>query len=254
MFQNLCLRSSASILTADSEDTTVSETHKLNILIVDDDAYVRETLAMVLATADYVTSTAKDGIDALVKFKASPSDILLCDLEMPRMSGFELLSVVRRRFPKIAVVAMSGLYDGDCVPDEVIADAFYAKGRSYPSRLFNIVADAIRNSKVRVNARIRDSAPVWARYVGKDTNGMPCVVLSCKECLRSFLVRAEGDVSLAVKETQCVFCLSEIQFVIASSLSSPATVNLANNITCINKPARSLAASDTKLRAAAKGQ
>ena len=74
----------------------MSETHKLNILIVDDDAYVRETLAMVLATADYVTSTAKDGIDALVKFKASPSDILLCDLEMPRMSGFELLSVVRR--------------------------------------------------------------------------------------------------------------------------------------------------------------
>jgi CheY-like chemotaxis protein len=254
MFRNLCLRSSASILTADLEDTTVSETRKLDILIVDDDACVRETLALVLATEGYETSTARDGIDALVNFKTSPPDILLCDLEMPRMSGFELLSVVRRRFPKIAVVAMSGLYEGDCIPNEVIADAFYAKGHSHPSRLFNVVADAIRSSKARVNARIRDSAPVWARHVGRDSSGMPCVVLSCKECLRSFLVRAEGDVSLAVKETQCVFCLSEIQFVIASNVSSPATVNLANNITCINKPARSLAASDTKLRAAAKGQ
>ena len=47
---------------------------------------------------------------------------------MPQMSGFEFLSVVRRRFPELLVVAMSGAYDsGDSVPGGVIADAFYAK-------------------------------------------------------------------------------------------------------------------------------
>lgn len=254
MFRNLCLRSSASILAADLEDTTVPETRKLDILIVDDDACVRETLALVLATEGYVTSTARDGIDALVNFKTSPPDILLCDLEMPRMSGFELLSVVRGRFPKIAVVAMSGLYEGDCVPNEVIADAFYAKGHSHPSRLFEVVVDAIRNSEARVNARIRDLAPVWARHVGRDANGMPCVVVSCRECLRSFLMPAEGEISLTVKKTECVFCLSEIQFVIASSVSGPVTVSPMDNVTCISKPVRSLTASDTNLRAAAKGR
>jgi CheY-like chemotaxis protein len=232
----------------------MSETRKLEILIVDDDAGVRETLALVLATAGYVTSTARDGIDALVKFKTGPPDILLCDLEMPRMSGFELLSVVRRRFPNIAVVAMSGLYEGDCVPSEVIADEFYAKGNSHPTRLFDIVVNAIRTCKSRVNAPLRDSAPVWARHVGKDANGISCVVVSCRECLRSFLIPAEGQASLVVKETECVFCLSQIQFVIASGVSSRATVNPVDNVTCISKPVRSLTVSDNSLRAAAKGR
>lgn len=48
---------------------------------------------------------------------------------MPQMSGFEFLSVVRRRFPEIAVVAASGVYEsGDHVPGGIIADAFYGKG------------------------------------------------------------------------------------------------------------------------------
>ena len=47
---------------------------------------------------------------------------------MPGMSGFELLSVVRRRFPAVLVIAMSGAFSGDQVPSGVTADAFYPKG------------------------------------------------------------------------------------------------------------------------------
>lgn len=46
----------------------------------------------------------------------------------PRMSGFELLSVVRRRFPSIAAIAMSGSFVSDGVPPGIAADAFYEKG------------------------------------------------------------------------------------------------------------------------------
>ena len=55
---------------------------------------------------------------------------------MPQMSGFELLSVVRRRFPEIPVIAVSGAYEtGDRVPGGVIADAFFAKGQHHPDEL-----------------------------------------------------------------------------------------------------------------------
>jgi DNA-binding NarL/FixJ family response regulator len=55
---------------------------------------------------------------------------------MPRMSGFEFLSVVRRRFPQILTVAMSGAYQE--LPFGVIADGFYAKGE-HPKKLFKAI-------------------------------------------------------------------------------------------------------------------
>ena len=58
--------------------------------------------------------------------------IILSDLNMPRMSGFEFLSLVRRRFPairySIRVIAMSGAFSGDDIPPGIAADAFYEKG------------------------------------------------------------------------------------------------------------------------------
>jgi len=58
---------------------------------------------------------------------------LLSDLNI--MSGFELLSMVRRRFPTVRVIAMSGAFSGNQVPCGVTADAFYEKGNSVAAPL-----------------------------------------------------------------------------------------------------------------------
>jgi CheY-like chemotaxis protein len=55
-------------------------------------------------------------------------DILLSDLNMPGISGVELLSAVREWFPAIRVIAMSGDFSGVGMPPRVCADAFYEKG------------------------------------------------------------------------------------------------------------------------------
>ena len=105
---------------------------KLQIMVVDDDESIRETLGLVLQMSGYETVTASNGFDALLQLKRSLPAIVLSDLNMPQMSGFELLSVVRRRFPQISVIAMSGAYQtGEAVPGGVIADAFYPKGRRH---------------------------------------------------------------------------------------------------------------------------
>ena len=65
--------------------------------------------------------------------KRALPDVIISDLNMPQRSGFEFLSVARRRFPEILVIAMSGAYqEGSAVPGGVIADGFYPQGE--PSR------------------------------------------------------------------------------------------------------------------------
>jgi CheY-like chemotaxis protein len=47
----------------------------------------------------YQVTTANNGFDALLKLKEVVPEVIISDLNMPKMSGFEFLSVVRRRFP-----------------------------------------------------------------------------------------------------------------------------------------------------------
>src|ERR1700747_1640899 len=108
---------------------------KTRILVVEDDVTVRQTIFKLLVAEGYNVSTANDGFDALLHLQQAIPDLILSDLNMPQMSGFELLSVVRRRFPEILVVASSGAYDSSEIPNGVIADAFYAKGQESSSQL-----------------------------------------------------------------------------------------------------------------------
>jgi len=61
------------------------------VLLVDDDPIVRKLISRYLVAAGYVVQTAVDGLDALGKLRAGPLDLIISDLKMPRMSGFELL-------------------------------------------------------------------------------------------------------------------------------------------------------------------
>jgi CheY-like chemotaxis protein len=92
-------------------------------------------MSAVLAEIGYEVRSAEDGYSALRELRLGLPDILLSDLHMPGMSGFELLAEVRSRFPEIQTVAMSGSFCGDEVPSGVAADAFYQKGSSMGSLL-----------------------------------------------------------------------------------------------------------------------
>jgi len=123
------------------------------ILVVDDDQAVRDSLGCLLRAEGYEVRVAEHGFDALLQLRRALPTVIISDLNMPQMSGFEFLSVVRRRFPQISVIAMSGAYRyGDAVPGGVIADVFYAKGRSSPEELLEVVANLIETSAARAVA------------------------------------------------------------------------------------------------------
>lgn len=100
---------------------------------------------------------AQDGFEALEQVSRQRPALILSDLNMPRMSGFELLSVVRRRFPSIHVIAMSGGFIGDDVPHGVAADAFYEKSGRHVSTLVQVIEDILSGTKL--NASVPGTKP-----------------------------------------------------------------------------------------------
>ena len=197
---------------------------KSRVLVVDDDAGIRNVCAMLLLNAGYLVDTAQDGFSALLSIRDALPSLVLSDLNMPHMSGFELLSVVRRRFPQIVVIAMSGAYEcPEEVPAGVIADAFYPKGNRSATPLLEMVEDLLRTSRERAPDHLRETAPVWIPRNGHDAKGRPFIVITCTQCLRSFPINVAEEATPEILLTPCLFCANEVRYIIdfSRSVSSP---------------------------------
>lgn len=121
---------------------------KPQILVVDDEPSIRTTLGMLLMSAGYDVTVAEDGMSAVSHLKRMVPDLIVTDLNMPQMSGVELISHVRSRYPSISIVAMSGDYLGDAVPASFLADRFYAKGQGVQD-LLKTIASLIASNPAR---------------------------------------------------------------------------------------------------------
>lgn len=68
-----------------------------HVLVVDDEAGVRDLLGDALRVAGYSVSTAPDGMSAITALRSAPADLLIIDINMPVLDGFELLEQLRKK-------------------------------------------------------------------------------------------------------------------------------------------------------------
>ena len=78
------------------------------ILVIDDEPDMRVLLEQTLKAAGHEVSLAADGREGVERYCASPADLVITDLYMPNQEGLETLGELRRRFPEVAIIAMSG--------------------------------------------------------------------------------------------------------------------------------------------------
>jgi DNA-binding response OmpR family regulator len=80
----------------------------MRILVIEDNEGLRDYLRLALESQEYQVLTARDGREALGYLNGHPVDVVLTDLFMPEMDGIEIIAALRKRFPDVRVIAMSG--------------------------------------------------------------------------------------------------------------------------------------------------
>src|SRR5271170_2605471 len=101
------------------------------ILLVDDEPIATEALRIVLESVGFACQTATNGLEALLHLSKSEAHIVVSDLRMPLMSGYELVSVLRSSYPEICIVVISA----ECEELDLPIDAYLQKGKYTPEKL-----------------------------------------------------------------------------------------------------------------------
>src|SRR5690348_11506148 len=78
------------------------------LLVVDDDAAIRQSIEALFSSRDYDVATARNGAEALDQIEHHRTDVVLTDIFMEGSDGFELISAVRKGHRQMMVAAMSG--------------------------------------------------------------------------------------------------------------------------------------------------
>jgi DNA-binding response OmpR family regulator len=115
-----------------------------HILIVDDDESIRELLRLHLGSAGYEVDVAEDAIVAGYKVLRRPPDLIIADVNMPHMSGFEFVAALKgdKSLPYIPVIFLTSMDDGDHRGKELGAVGYILKPvRS--DRLLALVAEHV---------------------------------------------------------------------------------------------------------------
>lgn len=81
------------------------------VLVVDDDPTMLTVIREVLAREKFSVSTARGGREGIKSFNQSPFDLVLLDIDMPEISGFEVLTHIRSHSPDVKVIMVTGLDD-----------------------------------------------------------------------------------------------------------------------------------------------
>jgi CheY-like chemotaxis protein len=190
---------------------------KSKLLIVDDEPETRLLLSQIFAGMGHEVECAEDGFSALEQIRQTVPDIILSDLNMPGMSGFELLSVVRRRLPAIYVIATSGAYTGRGIPRGIVADAFYQKATGLDT-LFQIMQAAVKSEPLATRSPV-PAAPIWISMDSKHYAGPACVIIACPECMRAFPHAHDGNPGL-IQQVRCSDCGAAISYAIVEVLDA----------------------------------
>ena len=83
------------------------------VLVVDDEEMMRSVLTRAMESEHYQVYAAGDGVEALALLaKELPVDLVIADVSMPRMDGRELVIELSKRYPRLPVVLISGVYLG----------------------------------------------------------------------------------------------------------------------------------------------
>ena len=141
------------------------------ILVIDDDAEMRVLAEQILKSSKHEVVLEADGKEGMKKFRANPADLVIINLYMPDQEGFETIIELRRFFPEVGVMAMSGQAASRTMlavahalgATEVLQKPFFAE------KMLTAVERALRSNyylcKRKASGGTSFNCPPWLRTV-----------------------------------------------------------------------------------------
>ena len=143
------------------------------VLIVDDDDALRESLGLILSAEGYELVYAADGEAALAQLDETPVDVILCDLRMPGIDGFDLIPQLGRKLPGAPVILMSAHGTTDLAVEAIERGAYdYLAKPFQPSELLLLLR------KTQERERLRRANLLLQRDVERAVGERPIVAAS----------------------------------------------------------------------------
>ncbi len=168
----------------------------LDVLVVDDDFIVRESIADALRLAGHRVTQAADGEEALTAVASHPFDLALCDVQMPRLDGLALFRRLRRDAPNTAVVLMTTFGK---IPDAV--GTLRDGAVDYVTKPFDpddFVRDVVGPIAER-RGLMRSLAEARARFVGREAGGaLVGASLAMRQLAERVAVAATSDAAVLI--------------------------------------------------------
>ncbi|NOU16945.1 MAG: response regulator [Bacteroidales bacterium] len=127
----------------ESKEKDIEATRRYKILVIDDSITSRSLIKNIVESAGYLVETAVDGVDALTKVLIGEFDLIVSDIDMPRMNGFELTTKIRKNkklseLPIVLVTALESREDREHGID-VGANAYIVKSSFDQSNLLEVI-------------------------------------------------------------------------------------------------------------------
>jgi CheY-like chemotaxis protein len=121
------------------------------ILVVDDDESIRDLLRMHLTSAGYEVQVAADAIAAGYIVLKAPPDLIITDVSMPHMDGFEFVAALKAdtTLPRIPVIFLTSMEDGDSRGRELGAVGYVTKPVR-ADRLLSLVAQHVPGGAIPI--------------------------------------------------------------------------------------------------------
>lgn len=80
----------------------------VNVLVADDEELARFTIREILEVEGHTVVEAKNGVEAIALYKKQPADVIITDIIMPEKEGIEMIIELKRDYPGVKIIAISG--------------------------------------------------------------------------------------------------------------------------------------------------
>jgi response regulator RpfG family c-di-GMP phosphodiesterase len=135
-----------------------------NVLVVDDEKFIRDVLADFLSMEGYTVRTAEDGVAALEELSRAHFDLVLSDLKMPRMGGLELLARMEETAPSTITVIMTGFGTVESAIDAMKRGAYdYVLKPFKVEEVLHVVQRGLDKQRLAAeNLRLREAISLYS--------------------------------------------------------------------------------------------